>query len=125
MPTPSFGVAAEETPQDGYECDYRHAGDDVEAIGAEKSRRTNFEEEKKPEQEDDALHWTTSHDPHWPAGYMRQFLIRCKFRYGFWWSSSRRRGPLHCVRSAALPAVSIFILDSVTTVATAPHNGDR
>ena len=48
-------IATEEAPQDDDQRDYGDAGNYVEAIGAEESGGSNFEDDEKAEQHGDAL----------------------------------------------------------------------
>ena len=50
-----IGIAAEESPEDDDQRDDGDAGDYVEAISAEESRGSNFEDDENAEQHGDAL----------------------------------------------------------------------
>ena len=117
-------IAAEETPQDNHQSDYGDAGNYVEPIGAEESGGTDFEDDEKADQQGDALQWTTSQNPWRTRGHVSELFVRRKFRHRLCRRFSGLRG-FYGLRSAALPAVGVFDFDSVTAVATAPHNGDR
>ena len=118
-------IAAEESPEDDDQRDDGDTGDYVEPISAEESGGSDFEDDEKTDNDRDALQWTASQNPRRPRGHVSELLIRRKFRDRLCRSVSGLRGLFYRLRSAALPAMRVFVFDSVATVATAPHNGDR
>jgi|ERR1051326_402852 hypothetical protein len=118
-------IATEVTPENDHERHNCGSYNDVETVSAYEGRRSNFEKNEECERNAKSLKWATPQDPGRPARHFGELFIRCKFRHCFFGNWRLWPVPVQHVFGATLPAVSVFVFDPGSAIATAPHNRNR